>query len=63
MFFGRLNGFLAETEAGERDDVVENETPGEDTVLDVTANGLGDLVGEEEIGEGEGVLAKGLSGM
>ena len=27
------------------------------------AKGLGDRVGDEEIGEGEGVLARGLSGM
>jgi hypothetical protein len=60
---GLLNGFLAETEAGDRDDVLEKDTHGEASVLDVIAKGLGDRVGDEEIGEGDGVLAKGLSGM
>jgi hypothetical protein len=64
-FFGLLNGFLAETDAGEREQVAENDRPGDeemDTVfVVVTAKGLGDLVGEDEIGEGEGVLAKGLN--
>lgn len=58
-----MNGFFADTGAGESDDVEENDTPEVDPLLDVTAKGLGDLVGEEEIGDGEGVLAKGLKGM
>lgn len=64
MFFGLLNGFFVVTEAGDKEDeVVQKETPGEDNVFVVIAKGLGDRVGDEEIGDGDGVLAKGLNGM
>jgi hypothetical protein len=59
-----LNAFFVGTDAGDRDEDVEKDTPGEDIELfPAMANGLGDLVGEEEIGDGDGVLANGLRGM
>lgn len=56
MFLVRGNGFFAEptptVAAGDKD--------GEDVA---NAKGLGDRVGDEDMGEGDGVRAKGLNGM